>query len=175
MFRTLPRVRSFRQNVLLAVFLSTTAGLVNSIGLLLLGILTTNVTGHFAFLAESLAIPTKYGALDYLLFILFFFVGALLSGWLTVRKEHSQQTRNPNTGIVIEMVILTVVGLAGDAWNNSPSHRTELTAILLLAMGLQNGLVTVISKATIRTTHLTGLLTDLGIDLAQWFGNKRIF
>ncbi len=34
-------------------------------------------------------------------------------------------------------------------------------------MGLQNSYVTNISRAVVRTTHLTGLFTDLGIELAQ--------
>ncbi|WP_379092011.1 YoaK family protein [Pedobacter sp. UC225_65] len=38
---------------------------------------------------------------------------------------------------------------------------------LLFAMGLQNALVSVISGSVVRTTHLTGTFTDLGIDLAQ--------
>ena len=40
---------------------------------------------------------------------------------------------------------------------------------LLLAMGLQNSLVTKISNATLHTTHLTGLFTNLGIELSQLF------
>jgi uncharacterized membrane protein YoaK (UPF0700 family) len=40
---------------------------------------------------------------------------------------------------------------------------------LLFAMGLQNSLVTTISNSTVRTTHLTGLFTDLGIELSQRF------
>ena len=39
----------------------------------------------------------------------------------------------------------------------------------MFAMGLQNALVTKISNATVRTTHLTGLFTDLGIELSQLF------
>jgi uncharacterized membrane protein YoaK (UPF0700 family) len=44
---------------------------------------------------------------------------------------------------------------------------------LLFAMGLQNSLVTRISNATVRTTHLTGLFTDLGIELSQLFFYKQ--
>ena len=40
-------------------------------------------------------------------------------------------------------------------------------------MGLQNSLVTKISNATVRTTHLTGLFTDLGIELSQLFFYKQ--
>ena len=36
-------------------------------------------------------------------------------------------------------------------------------------MGLQNSFVTKISIAVVRTTHLTGLFTDLGIDASQLF------
>jgi uncharacterized membrane protein YoaK (UPF0700 family) len=40
-------------------------------------------------------------------------------------------------------------------------------------MGLQNSFVTTISKAIVRTTHLTGLFTDLGIDISQLFFPKQ--
>ena len=40
-------------------------------------------------------------------------------------------------------------------------------------MGLQNSLVTTISNATVRTTHLTGLFTDLGIELSQLFFYRK--
>ena len=40
-------------------------------------------------------------------------------------------------------------------------------------MGLQNSLVTSISNASVRTTHLTGLFTDLGIELSQLFFYKE--
>jgi uncharacterized membrane protein YoaK (UPF0700 family) len=34
-------------------------------------------------------------------------------------------------------------------------------------MGLQNAVVTKISQAEIRTTHMTGVITDLGIELGK--------
>ncbi len=39
----------------------------------------------------------------------------------------------------------------------------------LFAMGLQNALVTKVSQSVVRTTHLTDLFTDLGIEFAQLF------
>jgi uncharacterized membrane protein YoaK (UPF0700 family) len=44
-----------------------------------------------------------------------------------------------------------------------------VVCLLLFAMGLQNSFVTKISNAVVRTTHLTGLFTDLGIEMAQLF------
>ena len=42
-------------------------------------------------------------------------------------------------------------------------------SILCLAMGMQNALVSRLSGAVVRTTHLTGVVTDLGIEFARWF------
>lgn len=54
------------------------------------------------------------------------------------------------------------------------SQNPNLLAFsLLFAMGLQNSLVTKISNATVRTTHLTGLFTDLGIEISQLFFYKQ--
>ena len=53
------------------------------------------------------------------------------------------------------------------------NHPNQIAFTLLFAMGLQNSLVTKISSATVRTTHLTGLFTDLGIELSQLFFYKQ--
>jgi uncharacterized membrane protein YoaK (UPF0700 family) len=53
-------------------------------------------------------------------------------------------------------------------------HPDLLAFSLLFAMGLQNSLVTTISSANVRTTHLTGLFTDLGIELSQLFFFKTL-
>ena len=41
-------------------------------------------------------------------------------------------------------------------------------------MGLQNALVTKVSQSVVRTTHLTGLFTDLGIELSQLFFYRKM-
>lgn len=65
--------------------------------------------------------------------------------------------------VVFESMILLFVSLFG---SNLMSYNPEILVFLLLfSMGLQNSLVTKISNATVRTTHLTGLFTDLGIEL----------
>lgn len=44
---------------------------------------------------------------------------------------------------------------------------------LSFAMGLQNALVTRVSGAVVRTTHMTGVLTDIGIQVVQMFAWVR--
>jgi len=47
--------------------------------------------------------------------------------------------------------------------------------LLCFIMGLQNALITKRSNAEIRTTHITGLVTDLGIELGNLFYVNRSF
>jgi len=46
--------------------------------------------------------------------------------------------------------------------------------VLCFIMGLQNAVITKISNAEIRTTHITGLVTDLGIELGKLFYVNRL-
>lgn len=51
--------------------------------------------------------------------------------------------------------------------------KIVLPGSLLFAMGLQNALVSMVSGSVVRTTHLTGTFTDLGIELAQLVNNNK--
>lgn len=66
-----------------------------------------------------------------------------------------------------EACILLLVALFGSQL--IAENQNLIACTLLFAMGLQNSLVTRISNAVVRTTHLTGLFTDLGIELSQLF------
>src|SRR5690606_24467803 len=68
--------------------------------------------------------------------------------------------------IFLELVILIFCATYGDRHGIFFS-RVFFVGCLLLAMGMQNALVSVISGSVVRTTHLTGTFTDLGIELAQ--------
>ena len=69
--------------------------------------------------------------------------------------------------VLVEILLLSVTGL----WMPELMQKNSdaIAFLLLFSMGLQNAMVTKISAANIRTTHLTGLFTDLGIELSQWF------
>ncbi|MNX92313.1 hypothetical protein D3C86_1244490 [compost metagenome] len=71
----------------------------------------------------------------------------------------------------IEIIILSFIAVFGQ--NLIVQNPNIIACSLLFAMGLQNSLVTRISNATVRTTHLTGLFTDLGIELSQLFFYKQ--
>lgn len=162
--------RTLQQNLRIASLLSFVAGVVNVAGFLAIQKLTTNVTGHFAFFVDEVFKLNIWEGLIYFLYIFFFFLGSFISNILVELVTKVNEKLIYRIPIVIESIILFLVAYFG--------HQLILEApnvlafSLLFAMGMQNSLVTTISNATIRTTHLTGLFTDLGIDLSQLFFYK---
>lgn len=167
MFRHSGEGRTYTHNLKLASILSGVAGIVNITGILELHLLTTNVTGHFAFFSEELILRNYRMAFAYLFYILIFLLGAFVSSllmeWVSKYK--------PRTSYVIPIFIEICILLAASfsAPNEHLMFSVILSSALLFSMGLQNALVTRVSQSVVRTTHLTGLFTDLGIELSQLF------
>src|ERR1700761_3353132 len=158
--------RTFRHNVRLASLLGITAGFVNAAGFLAFAVLTTNVTGHAALFAERLAFRDWDTARVVALWMLLFLGGAFISGLIVSRIGRNQQYSYV-IPILIEMAILLLVALLGYRYDHSLMAKELFAGSLLFAMGLQNSLVSLVSGSVVRTTHLTGTFTDLGIELAQ--------
>lgn len=174
MFRHQGNSRTFKHNIRLATLLSFVSGIVNVCGLFAFGVLTTNVTGHFAFFSEELVRFEYQTALIFLLFTLCFLLGAFLSNFLTTLAT-KKNSKNPHFyPIVLEIILILFVGFSVYEADNSVLNTQLYTFSLLIAMGIQNALVTYVSKSVVRTTHLTGLFTDLGIDLSQLLFNKTV-
>lgn len=170
MFRHIGNSRTFKHNLEIASLLSFVAGTVNIAGFLSVQRLTTNVTGHFAFLVDEVFKLEFVEGFIYFLYILFFFLGSFTSSVLVEIVSRKKQNLIYVIPTIIESAILFSVAVFGQFLiSESPNL---LAFFLLFAMGLQNSLVTTISNSTVRTTHLTGLFTDLGIELSQLFFYK---
>ncbi len=171
MFRHFGESRTLSHNIRLATLLSFVAGLVNVSGFLATHRLTSNVTGHFAFFMEEVVRFDWGTALLYLLLVLFFLLGAFASAFLMELMSTRSTRLIYVVPIVIESAMLLLVfGLS--QWNTG-HYPDVLASMLLFAMGMQNALVTKISGAVVRTTHLTGLFTDLGIELSELLFYKQ--
>lgn len=168
MFRHRGKGRTYLHNLKLASLLSCVAGIVNITGVLSLGTLTTNVTGHFAFFSEAFFLKDYRIAFTFLVYILFFLFGAFVSNTLMELAPKYRPHTSYTFPIGVEIGVLLFVACSAlsetDHWAMTP---IVLSCALLSAMGLQNALVTTVSKSVVRTTHLTGLFTDLGIELSQ--------
>lgn len=173
MFRHQGINRTFIHNLRLATLLSFVAGIVNITGVLAVKTLTTNVTGHFAFFAEEVIKDNYVAAITFFIFTLFFLLGSFTSNFLAELVAQKKPHLLHVIPISIEIAILTSVGFFAKAADLSSLEGRYIAFSMLFAMGIQNSLVTKISKSTVRTTHLTGLFTDLGIELSQLFFYKK--
>lgn len=162
--------QSDRQNRALAGYLAFVGGFVNSAGFVLIGSFTSHVTGNVGRFANDLSSGEYNAAAAVLPMILAFFGGAFLASMMIESNFFGTIANAYGVALLAEAALLVLF--------TAVSHLTHLphprvldleAAILCAAMGMQNSLVTRLSGAVVRTTHLTGVFTDLGIEAARWF------
>ncbi len=158
--------RTHIHNVRLAILLSLAAGLVNAEGFPGFSVLTTNVTGHAAIFAENISIKAWTTSWVIALWMLLFLAGAFTSS-IVIDIIGKNQRYSNLLPLSLEFLILIAIATVGNHYKNSTAGSQVFAGSLLFAMGMQNALVSIISKRVVRTTHLTGTFTDLGIELAK--------
>ncbi|MEH6413922.1 YoaK family protein [Pseudomonas sp. CGJS7] len=142
--------------------LAATAGMINAVGYL--GYehqAVTHLTGTTTLLGMAIGQGRTAMALELAALALAFLGGATLSG-LIIQNGTLKLGRRYGLALAIESAMLAAaVPMLERQW---------LAGIFLAAAacGLQNGMVTTYSGAIIRTTHVTGLFTDLGLALGHW-------
>ena len=165
MFRHTGQNRTYKHNIRLAALLCLTAGFVNVAGFLAFSVLTTNVTGHVALFAENL-VQGDFATVRIVgLWMFMFLLGAFLSSLIVNNIFHDKQFSYV-IPILAEVGILVIVATYGHSYNRTVRGTEFFAGSLLFAMGMQNALVSMISGSVVRTTHLTGMFTDLGIEMA---------
>ena len=155
--------------------LAFVAGFVNSGGFILIGSLhVPRHREHVGRLSNNLATDDLPAALFAAFMVLAFFVGAFVASLILEGLAPSDVPRAYALALLSEgMLLLAFVFIVGPSRTTSPRILDEEAAILSAAMGIQNSLVTRLSGAVVRTTHLTGVVTDLGIECARWYRWSR--
>lgn len=162
--------RTARANLHLGVSLAFVAGALNAGGFLAIGQYTSHMTGMLSSVADNLVLGQAELVASAVLSVLAFVFGA---GSTAVMVNYARRNGARNAympALLLEAGLLLVFGVAGANLRRHELIDLSLTAILLCyTMGLQNALITKISNAEIRTTHVTGLVTDIGIELGKLF------
>lgn len=169
--------RSARANVHLGASLAFIAGALNAGGLLAVGEYTSHMTGMLSGAADRVALGDWALAATAAATIGAFLAGAASTA-LMVNFARRRGARHPYAPtLLLEAALLLCFGIAGARMEGGSVATAPAIAVLLCyAMGLQNALVSKISHAEIRTTHVTGLITDIGIELGKllyWNGAAR--
>lgn len=160
--------RTPRANLHLGILLALVAGALNAGGFLAVGQYTSHMTGIVSAAADQLVLGNL--AL-YLVSAISF--GAFVAGAAStaVLVNHARRSGYPHVfsrPLMAEAVLVLLFGAMGAWLDRHEFFDVSLTVVLLCyTMGLQNALITKISRAEIRTTHVTGLVTDFGIEVGK--------
>ncbi|GAB1362001.1 YoaK family protein [Rhodobacter sp.] len=159
-------------DLVLAGMLSSIAGALNAAGFLVAGSFTANMTGNVSAFADYLAWGAWVMALSFAGLLVAFICGAGLAA-LAIQTGERRQLRSVYAlAITAEAVLLLLLGAAFAIW---PQMQETLLVIgLSFVMGLQNAVTTMISRARVRTTHVSGMATDVGIELAALAGGEKL-
>ncbi len=143
-------------------FLACLAGMVNVIALLgLQHQAVSHVTGNSSQLSVSLVTKNYPMALHVFCVIGAFFIGSALSGMI-VRDSALHFGQSYGVALILESLLLAIAIPFLNRHSNAGDYLASA------ACGLQNAMATNYSGAVIRTTHMTGIVTDLGIEAGRF-------
>lgn len=170
-----------KENIILWMTMAFQAGVINVGAFMACHRFVSHVTGFATFFGHEINQTKNSNAFGMLVVPLFFLMGCMISGQLIdIRlKLHKNPRYYITFGLMFSLNCL-VLGLGLNGYFGSFGEPLEflhdyiLLVILCLLCGIQNGTVTTVSKSVIRTTHLTGITTDLGIGLVRFLNRNKL-
>ena len=170
-----------KSNVSIWMLMAFQGGVLNIGGFMACHRFVSHVTGFATFFGYEISQSASGHAIGMLLVPLFFLLGAMISGFLV--DIRLKLNKKPKYYLSFGFIFILIFGvfIAGEfnLWGKfgEPLNSNSdyfLLIILCFICGIQNGSITSVSKSVIRTTHLTGITTDLGIGLARLLSAKRL-
>lgn len=162
--------RTASTNRLLGALLAFNAGAINAGGFLVVGMYTSHMTGFASMISDMLVLGSFTVAIGATGALLAFVAGAACTAVLVNWARQNHLRSEYALPLLLEAGLLLVFGLLGATLNRQTPFTVPLTVLVLaFTMGLQNALMSKISASQIRTTHMTGVITDMGIELGKLF------
>lgn len=163
-----------RRHVPSWLMLTFAAGFVNAATFLACERFVTHVTGTVTWIGMDVARLALL--LDFVIVLACFVAGAMLSALLINARSHRGRTPRYAVPLVVVSAITAAIGAGGHAglfgdFGGEVDEAGDFVVLGLLsfASGLQNAAVATSTGLLVRTTHLTGPATDLGIHLVEMF------
>lgn len=155
--------------------LAFNAGAVNAGGFLVVGMYTSHMSGFASQVADSMILGKGAMLLSALGALLSFVGGAAVSALMVAWARQHRLRSAYALPLLLEAALLLPFGLMGAITLNFHTPFAVPPTVLLLAfiMGLQNALGTQASGGRVRSTHMTGNVTDLGIELGKLLYRNR--
>ncbi|MBI1276360.1 DUF1275 domain-containing protein [bacterium] len=163
------RHRTPKSDTQLGVLLAFLAGAINAGGFMAIGYYTSHMTGIVSAIADYIALHKFSSALLTFFFLFSFLCGAITSS-IIINMARARHCHGEFAwALMLEALLLLVFGLSATNAMHSFALAASITiCTICFIMGLQNAIITKISRAEIRTTHVTGIVTDIGIETGRF-------
>jgi uncharacterized membrane protein YoaK (UPF0700 family) len=160
--------RTASANRHLSFCLALVAGAANAGGFLAVHQYTSHMTGIVSSIPDQLTAGDVGLVLAAIGALLSFLAGAMTSAVLINWARHRDLQSEYALPLMLEAFLLLCFGLMGHYLAVQVWLFVPLTVMLLcFIMGLQNATSTKATRSEVRTTHVTGLVTDIGIELGK--------
>ena len=168
--------RTSATNRALGYLMAFNAGAINAGGFMVLNLYTSHMTGFMSMLADHVVLGNTALVLAALGALLAFTAGAAVSAMLVNGARLLGLRSTYALPLLLVALLMLLFGLVGAVTMDWKTLFAVPMTVLLLSfmMGVQNATLTKMSHATIRTTHMTGVVTDLGIELGKMLLWNRI-
>lgn len=157
--------RSSRIDLWLAAILSFVAGAANSAGFYAFGYFSANMTGNVTQISDQIslgafALASAFGAI-----VVLFICGAFVASLFIQFGKYLHWTNIYALTLLAEALVLLAIGCV-DLFYLAAFKGLVIVGMLSFTMGIQNAASTRISGNRVRTTHVSGAATDIGVNLA---------
>lgn len=162
------KVRSDASNLALGAWLALVAGMVNSGGFLAFKTYTSHMTGLVSSMADNLVLGELNLVFGAAMAVFSFLLGSMSTAILVSFARRRSLKSLYAFPLLLEALLLLLFGAIASSFAvGSPFFWVSGVAVLAYMMGLQNAVITKVSGSVVRTTHVTGMITDLGIELGK--------
>ncbi len=163
-----------RENVFLWLLLAFQSGYINAAGFIACHRFVSHMTGFGTQTGVAMGEGKFLLGFEMFLAPVSFVLGCILSGYLIDRRIYKDKEAHVRTSAIIQFVLLLSVfvggslDLFGDFGEPLELQRDFILMFMLcFTCGMQNATFTSLTSGQIRTTHLTGLTTDIGIHFVR--------
>jgi uncharacterized membrane protein YoaK (UPF0700 family) len=165
------RAYSFRQKARVAISLSWIGGFHNVVIFMLLGqVFVSHMTGAVTNFGRTLATRHWIETLPFAALLVSFYVGAACSSFLTEHGKYIGERSKYAVPLAVQAVVIAICILLFELKDQNRQLAVDAAIINLsaFAMGIQNATITKISGNVVRTTHVTGVVTDMALETVQY-------
>lgn len=152
----------------IACLLAFVAGGVNVVGFLSTEWFASHLSGAVTGASAALFDSNMQLAIGYAAVIFSFVCGSACAAWLMAWSQARDMRSEHGIALLTEGFLLLGLGIGAEhVVHFEFMFVPGLIIALSFLMGMQNALISKLAHASVRTTHVTGMLTDLGIELGR--------